>query len=147
MQAILIMAHRDMEQIIELTEILRKKFEVYIHFDTKMNVSSEEKANLQQIGAHIYQQVNVNWGGWGIAEAAHILMREAMKNPEITYVHVISGQCYPAENVEKIYDFYVKSTHNRRERPVYGYRGGSRGRLYYMITTFEERPWDARDPH
>ena len=48
MQAILIMAHRDMEQIIELTEILRKKFEVYIHFDTKMNVSSEEKANLQQ---------------------------------------------------------------------------------------------------
>ena len=91
MQAILIMAHRDMEQIIELTEILRKKFEVYIHFDTKMNVSSEEKANLQQMGAHVYQVVNVNWGGWGIAEAARILMQEAMKNPEITYVHVISG--------------------------------------------------------
>ena len=54
MQAILIMAHRDMEQIIELTEILRKKFEVYIHFDTKMNVLSEEKANLQQMGAHVY---------------------------------------------------------------------------------------------
>lgn len=51
MQAILIMAHRDMEQIIELTELLRKKFEVYIHFDTKMNVSSEEKANLQQMTA------------------------------------------------------------------------------------------------
>ena len=59
MQAILIMAHRDMEQIIELTGILRKKFEVYIHFDTKMNVSSEEKANLQQMGAHVYQVVNV----------------------------------------------------------------------------------------
>ncbi len=42
---------------------------------------------------------------------------------------------------------YVKSTHNRRERPVYGHRGGSRGRFYYRITTFEERPWDARDPH
>ena len=40
-----------------------------------------------------------------------------------------------------------KSTHNRRERPVYGHRGGSRGRFYYRITTFEERPWDARDPH
>lgn len=110
MQAILIMAHRDMEQIIELTEILRKKFEVYIYFDMKMNVSSEEKANLQQMGAHVYQVVNVNWGGWGIAEAARILMQEAMKNPEITYVHVISGQCYPAENVEKIYDFYENNT-------------------------------------
>lgn len=44
-------------------------------------------------------------------------------------------------------DFTYKSTHNRRERPVYGHRGGSRGRFYYRITTFEERPWDARDPH
>lgn len=42
---------------------------------------------------------------------------------------------------------YTKSTHNRRERPVYGHRGGSRGRFYYRITTFEGRPWDARDPH
>lgn len=41
----------------------------------------------------------------------------------------------------------VKSTHNRRECPVYGHRGGSRGRFYYRITTFEGRPWDARDPH
>ena len=41
----------------------------------------------------------------------------------------------------------MKSTHNRRECPVYGHRGGSRGRFYYRITTFEGRPWDARDPH
>lgn len=41
----------------------------------------------------------------------------------------------------------AKSTHNRRECPVYGHRGGSRGRFYYRITTFEGRPWDARDPH
>ena len=40
-----------------------------------------------------------------------------------------------------------KSTHNRRERPVYGHCGWSRGRFYYRITTFEGRPWDARDPH
>ena len=43
--------------------------------------------------------------------------------------------------------FYGKSTHNRRERPVHGHRGGSRGRFYYWITTFGEGPWDARDPH
>lgn len=43
--------------------------------------------------------------------------------------------------------FDKKSTHNRRERPVYGHCGWSRGRFYYRITTFEGRPWDARDPH
>lgn len=42
---------------------------------------------------------------------------------------------------------FSKSTHNRRKRPIHGHRGGSRGRFYYRITTFEERPWDARDPH
>lgn len=43
--------------------------------------------------------------------------------------------------------YILKSTHNRRECPVYGHRGGSRGRFYYRITTFEGRPWDAKDPH
>ena len=47
---------------------------------------------------------------WSVVKKARILMQEAMKNPEITYVHVISGQCYPAENVEKIYDFYENNT-------------------------------------
>lgn len=42
---------------------------------------------------------------------------------------------------------YVKSTHNRRERPVCGHRGRSRGPFYYRITTFGKGPWDARDPH
>lgn len=44
-------------------------------------------------------------------------------------------------------ELFGKSTHNRRERPVYGHCGWSRGRFYYRITTFEGRPWDARDPH
>lgn len=44
-------------------------------------------------------------------------------------------------------EFIRKSTHNRRERPVHGHRGRSRGPFYYRITTFGEGPWDARDPH
>lgn len=43
--------------------------------------------------------------------------------------------------------FSRKSTHNRRERPVCGHRGRSRGPFYYRITTFGKGPWDARDPH
>lgn len=110
MQAILLMAHRDMEQIIELTKILGTTFEVYIHFDTKMQVSLEDKQKLEQMGAHTYQIVNVNWGGWGIAQATRVLMQEALKNPKITYMHVISGQCYPAANVQDIYSFYEDNT-------------------------------------
>ena len=48
-------------------------------------------------------------------------------------------------NFKKV--FIIKSTHNRRERPVCGHRGRSRGPFYYRITTFGKGPWDARDPH
>lgn len=109
MQAILLMAHRDIEQITELTELLGRRFEIYIHFDTKMQVSLEEKQKLEAMGAHTFQRVNVNWGGWGIAEAARVLMQEALKDPKITYMHVISGQCYPAGNIDEIYDFYEEN--------------------------------------
>lgn len=49
--------------------------------------------------------------------------------------------------VKKVGTIIIKSTYNRRERPVHGHRDGARGRFYYRITTFEGRPWDARDPY
>lgn len=52
-----------------------------------------------------------------------------------------------ALSVENAALFILKSTHNRRERPVCGHRGRSRGPFYYRITTFGKGPWDARDPH
>lgn len=41
--------------------------------------------------------------------------------------------------IEMLSKFYRKSLRNRLERPFHGHRGGSRGRIYYRFTTFEER--------
>lgn len=106
MQAILVMAHKDVEQVKELSEMLCKNFAVYVHFDTKCYVSQQDIKELKAMGVHYFQKVNVNWGGWGIAEAARLLMKEALKNPKITYMHVISGQCWPAKPLQEIYNFY-----------------------------------------
>ena len=108
MQAILILAHRDLEQIYEITKILNNNFEIYIHFDTKMKVSEQAKREFEKKGIHVYQKIEVNWGGWGIAAATRYLMQEALKNPNIKYMHVISGQCYPAQKVQSIYDIMKK---------------------------------------
>lgn len=56
------------------------------------------------------------------------VMQDLMKRKNVTFI-------------------WGKSTHNRRERPVCGHRGRSRGPFYYRITTFGKGPWDARDPH
>lgn len=106
MQAVLIIAHKDISQIKNLVDILKKKFDIYIHFDKKMNVLEKDKEELQKEGIHIYQEISVNWGSWGIAAATRLLLTEALKNRENTYFHIISGQCYPTKKIDDIYDFY-----------------------------------------
>ena len=106
MQAILILAHKDVKSVIELSRKLQTCFEIYIHFDTKLSLSSEDKKVLDENQLHYFQAIEVNWGAWGISAATILLMREALKNPQITYIHVISGQDWPAKRVEDIYSFY-----------------------------------------
>lgn len=106
MQAILVIAHKNIEQVTELSKLLKRKFEVYVHVDKKCVVSEPQMRVLLSTGAHVFQKVDVRWGGWGIAEAARVLFREALKNKDITYMHVISGEDYPVKSPEIIYDFY-----------------------------------------
>lgn len=109
MQAVLIIAHCDPKQVLKLVHIMHQRFEVYIHFDKKMNIPGEIKDKLKADGIHYYQQIDVRWGGWSIGQVAVNLMKEALKNPEITYVHVISGQDWPLQPVDNIYDFFEHS--------------------------------------
>ena len=97
MQAILILAHRDTEQVLRLADKLRQSFEIYIHFDTKLKLSNQEKEALKEKNIHWYQCVEVNWGGWGISAATIVLMREALKNSQITYVHILSCLLYTSD--------------------------------------------------
>ena len=107
MQAVLVVAHKDAEQIIELSKILTRKFEVYIHFDTKYRIPAKFAEILKSMAhVHLFQKIAVNWGAYSIVEAELLLLREAMKNPDISYFHIISGQDWPVRSPEEIYDFY-----------------------------------------
>ena len=35
MQAVLILAHKNFDQVAQLSKLLQRKFEIYIHFDKK----------------------------------------------------------------------------------------------------------------
>lgn len=106
MQAVLIIAHRDPQQVLELAQTMRQKFKVYIHFDKKMDIPKKIQNKLKIDGIHYYHWIDVHWGGWSIGQVAVNLMKEALKNPEITYVHVISGQDWPLQSVNDIYDYF-----------------------------------------
>ena len=106
MQAICIIAHNNFDHIIKLCDNLREAFEIYIHFDKKMILSSDDVKYLQNNKIHYMQEISAHWGAWGICEATKLLLKEICKNSSITYVHIISGQDYPVIKASEIYDFY-----------------------------------------
>lgn len=106
MQAVLIIAHKDIDQVIELSKKLIPTFKVIIHFDRKTLVSETQKQQLAKIGADYFSKISVNWGSWTIGQVAVELMRRAMQDPEIDYIHLISGQDWPLKPVEEINQFY-----------------------------------------
>lgn len=106
MQAVLIIAHKDVDQVIELSKKLIPAFKVIIHFDKKTTVTKQQKEKLQKLGVQFFSKISVHWGGWSIGQAAVELMKKAMEDPTITYVHLISGQDWPLKPVSEIRDFY-----------------------------------------
>ncbi|MBP2058099.1 hypothetical protein J2Z60_001276 [Lactobacillus colini] len=111
MQAILILAHKDIEQVTKLATVLNDNFEIYIHFDKKLNIPKSYKQILNKNRIHYISKIYVNWGSWSIGAATVLLMKEALKNPKIDYIHVISGQDWPTDSPVNIYNRFTNDKH------------------------------------
>ena len=105
-QAILILAHKDFQQILRLSKRLITHFEIYIHFDAKFELTQEQKDTLLNTGIHFIQQYSVHWGAWSVCQAVLAVLHEALKDPEIGYFHFISGQDWPVKSSEEIFNYY-----------------------------------------
>lgn len=110
MQAVLILAHKDIEQIIKLCKLLTPYFCVYIHFDQKYNIPIEQKKKLQEMeNVQLFQNFMVNWGAYSIVNATVFLLEKVLKNKSIQYIHLISGQDWPVRPIKDVYTFYEQN--------------------------------------
>ena len=115
--------------------------------DWKMNYFSD--MNVQGVSCEDYIQLLFCFNdgvSWNIADARQSVSIQKGESCIYRGHGKMEYLCYSGKK-DFLFKNIRKSTHNLRECPVYGHRGGSRGRFYYRITTFEGRPWDARDPH
>ena len=111
MQAILILAHRNIEQVTKLALKLNTHFEIYIHFDKTMSVPKKFKNALDDNHIHYISKIDVHWGSWSIGAATVLLMKEALKNSRIKYMHVISGQDWLTDSPINIYNRFTNDNH------------------------------------
>lgn len=106
MQAVLILAHKNIDQVIELSQRLSSCFNVYIHFDKKVSLSEKQELSLKKLNVNFFSKYDVKWGSYSIVRATIDLMKLALENPKNKYFHLISGQDWPMEAPQKIYDFF-----------------------------------------
>ena len=86
MQAVLILAHKNIDQVIELSRILKDKFEIYIHIDKKTKITERQKKLLDTLKINYISTQNVHWGAWSIVQATIDLINLALKNKNISYI-------------------------------------------------------------
>lgn len=106
MQAVLIIAHKNPDQVYQLCERLRRNFNVYIHFDKKMNLTSRMKEQFDKIGVEVYSEFSINWSGYNMVRAELLLLHRAFKNLQNNFFHIISGEDWFVKDPQEIYNFY-----------------------------------------
>ena len=78
--AILILAHKNVDQLCRLVRYFDHDCDVYIHIDKKQPIATEEEERLRAYGQVrlVSRQYDVNWGGTSVLESEMYLMRMAV---------------------------------------------------------------------
>ena len=94
--AYMIMAHENIEQLKILLELLDDEDnEIYLHIDSKSDMSSDGLVDILQHSAlHAYKKFRIYWGHISVAACQLFLLREAVKTYH-DYYHLISGSDLP----------------------------------------------------
>lgn len=114
MQAVLITAYQDIDLLKLLcSEITKRDMLCFLHIDTKMNLTGTQRKEIEEKAAYISSKYKIHWGSYNHLLAILDLVAAAIENPDIEYIHIISGQDFPTKsktyfekkfaNSEKIY--------------------------------------------
>lgn len=137
-------------------DFIKDNIDYFVQEDGTIRGYSVEEYNIDHVNTgKLFFLLYKETGEEKYKKAAELLSQQLANHPRTSEGAFWHKEIYPYQIwLDGLYmgspfyaEFIQKSTHNRRERPVHGHRGGSRGRFYYRITTFEGRPWDARDPY
>lgn len=116
--AFLILAHTDPEQLKRLINALDSESSFfYIHWDKKNESILNESSIIAELQNHsniyfIEKRIKVYWGGVSIVYATIELLKEAIKNKDITHFHLLSGIDYPLKPLSYILHFFANNSHN-----------------------------------
>ena len=109
-QAILVTVYKDIDRLKILVDQFDDDFSFYIHIDKKSQIKKEDIELLENTEniRFISREYSINWGGFNHTKCILLLSKEALKDKEIEYIHLISGQDYPIKSCEEIKNLLEK---------------------------------------
>ena len=101
--AILVLAHKNEEQVNRLVDHLVKDFSIYVHIDKNSKIKIKEQENV-----YVYKKYKTYWGSYNIVRATLLLLKKAYENAYNRYL-LISGQDLPIKTNEEIKKFFTEN--------------------------------------
>lgn len=135
--AILILAHKNREQLLMLTEHLRADFDIYVHIDRQSRWTIPEQPNL-----HVLKNRHSTYWGAYTALLATLDLYHAAYNNGCDYYLLISGQDMPLMKNSDILDFIKTHYEDRLDRhllpkEIWPLRGGLDRVALFWETKYE----------
>lgn len=108
--ALLITAFKDLDQLATIAGCVDDRFKIFVHIDRKTTLSEAQMHRLQAIPRIVCceQFYRVNWGGRNHLRAILHLCEEALKHPDIGYLHCITAQDLPIKSPEHIITHFTR---------------------------------------
>lgn len=134
MQAFIITAYKDKEQLLRLINLANKIGNVYVHIDKKsVELDATELRNMNIPNTYFISKYKIYWGSYNHVLAILELLKKAIANEDNHYFHMISGQDIPIKSKNEfdqhfnITDEKIYMTLSTDEQ----YDNGVRERYYY----------------
>ncbi len=110
-QAILVTAYKNLDFLQKTIKVFNDDYTFYIHLDKKRKYKDAEiQALINNPKVKLLSlKYKVNWGSIDHLKAILYLASEAIKDQNIEYLHMITGQDFPIKSPEYISDFLTKN--------------------------------------
>lgn len=112
-QAYLITAYKDFAAVYELASFLSEKDKVFIHVDKKSReIGGKEIEKLNDLkNCKAVSRYSVSWGGYDHIKAFLELMKMAVKDGEISYLHFLTGEDFPLISPLRLHERFIEDEH------------------------------------
>jgi hypothetical protein len=104
--AILILAHKNLEQVSRLVGHLQSSFDVYLHLDKRSAISTKDFERFDRTTA--IKKHKAGWGSLGIVLSTLELLTKASQGGPYDRFVLISGQDVPLKSNDDIHSFFSR---------------------------------------